>query len=95
MSEMRVLLEELLAESLQELGYPTDLATYRGNEELEGFLEEIREVFRSGTNEQVQRRVAVERRQRANSVDDDVASVVTQASDNDGEVREGSANPQL
>ena len=35
---------------------------------------------------QVQKRVAREKRERANSVDDEVASVVSQASDNDKEV---------
>ena len=49
-------------------------------------MEEIREIFRSGTNDQVQRRLAAEKRDRANSVDDDVASVVSHASENDGEV---------
>ena len=37
---------------------------------------------------QVQKRVAREKRERANSVDDEVASVVSQASDNDKEVIE-------
>ena len=37
---------------------------------------------------QVQKRVAREKRERANSVDDEVASVVSQASDNDKEVVE-------
>ena len=35
---------------------------------------------------QVQKRVAREKRERANSVDDEVASVVSQASDNEKEV---------
>ena len=37
---------------------------------------------------QVQKRVARDKRERANSVDDEVASVVSQASDNDKEVTE-------
>ena len=42
--------------------------------------------FKKSNFEKVQKRVAHDKRERANSVDDEVASVVSQASDNDKEV---------
>ena len=67
---MRELLDGLLVESLDELGYPRDISTYKviikntvgismirntqGNASLEEFLEDIRSTFKSESENQVQ-----------------------------------------
>eukprot|EP00090_Calanus_glacialis_P009715 TRINITY_DN18105_c0_g1_i1.p1 TRINITY_DN18105_c0_g1~~TRINITY_DN18105_c0_g1_i1.p1 ORF type:complete len:655 (+),score=221.26 TRINITY_DN18105_c0_g1_i1:2-1966(+) len=80
LSEMRDLLDNLLVESLDELGYPRDMSTYKGNTALEEFLEDIRHTFKSESENQVQQRIAFENREKENTIEDDVVSLISQAS---------------
>lgn len=84
LAEMRDLLEDQLGASLEELGYPPDIATYQEDTPLKGFLDEIRLIFKGGCEEQVQRRCMSENDNRRQSVDSRI-STNSVNDDEDGE----------
>ena len=53
LGDMRDLLDNLLIESLEDLGYPRDFSTVRGKPDLEVFLDGIRQTLRSESESQV------------------------------------------
>ena len=53
LGDMRDLLDNLLIESLEDLGYPRDFSTVRGKPDLEVFLDRIRQTLRSESESQV------------------------------------------
>ena len=77
MSEMRDLMDTFLVDTLEELGYPRDFSTFTGNPEIETFLDEIRTLFKSESEAQVQKRNAKAGIERAESVEEDVVSLIS------------------
>ena len=53
LAEMRDLVDNLLIESLEDLGYPRDFSTLTGKPDLELFLNDMRQTFRSESESQV------------------------------------------
>ena len=53
LGEMRDLVDTLLIESLEDLGYPRDFSTLTGKPDLESFLNGIRQALRSESESQV------------------------------------------
>ena len=53
LGDMRDLLDNLLIESLEDLGYPRDFSTVSGKPDLEVFLDGIRQTLRSESESQV------------------------------------------
>ena len=78
LTEMRDLIDTLLVETLEEQGYPRDFSTATFNQpEMVEFIENIRNVFRSESENQVQKQSTRAGLQRAESVEDDVASLMS------------------
>ena len=53
LGDMRDLLDNLLIESLEDLGYPRDFSTVTGKPDLVVFLDGIRQTLRSESESQV------------------------------------------
>ena len=53
LGDMRDLVDNLLIESLEDLGYPRDFSTITGKPDLELFLNGIRQTLRSESENQV------------------------------------------
>ena len=53
LGDMRDLVDTLLIESLEDLGYPRDFSTITGKPDLEVFLNGIRQALRSESENQV------------------------------------------
>ena len=53
LGDMRDLVDTLLIESLEDLGYPRDFSTITGKPDLESFLNGIRQALRSESENQV------------------------------------------
>ena len=77
LSEMRDLIDNFLVEILEEQGYPKDFSEFTGKPEMEFFLDNIRSIFRTESENQVQKQSTRAGLQRAESVEEDVASLMS------------------
>ena len=77
LSEMRDLIDNILMEILEEQGYPKDFSDFTGKPEMESFLDNIRSIFRAESENQVQRQSTRAGLRRAESVEEDVASLMS------------------
>ena len=77
LSEMRDLIDNFLVEILEEQGYPKDFSEFTGKPEMESFLDNIRSIFRTESENQVQKQSTRAGLQRAESVEEDVASLMS------------------
>ena len=77
LSEMRDLIDNFLVEILEEQGYPKDFSDFTGKPEMESFLDNIRSIFRTESENQVQKQSTRAGLQRAESVEEDVASLMS------------------
>ena len=74
---MRDLIDNFLVEILEEQGYPKDFSEFTGKPEMESFLDNIRSIFRTESENQVQKQSTRAGLQRAESVEEDVASLMS------------------
>ena len=80
LSEMRDLIDTFLVDTLEELGYPRDFSTIENTGEIGEFLENLRSQFKTESEVQVQNRSTRAGLERAESVEEDVVSLMSSVS---------------
>ena len=77
---MRDLIDTFLVDTLEELGYPKDFSTITNTGEIGEFLDDLRNQFRTESEVQVQKSSTRAGLERAESVEEDVVSLMSSVS---------------